>query len=425
MISGPSCIVAPDAGALEIDDSTLNTTFRATCLDLNAHATVRRSAVGRALLMAASRPQARGVILVDPPVLVTQGLVEDSTITAGLGLSAPTSVARRVRASGTVGIVGQGLVVDSLAQGSGFQGAAIEAETDRGGTLLVIGSTAIGSGAPALLSESVGSDAPVTPDDLVVSNSIARSDTTDIEAVPLSACALGGFCERGLIHIDHSDFATRSPLASDRQAALITQGAGNVSGDPLFANPLAGDFHLRAGSPAIDAGAMQDPALPTDLDGHPRSQGRAPDLGAFETTPPGGSGAGGPGPHSTGGGHVPLLSRLHVTPARFRIGGRGGGTTIAFRLDTASKVTLTLQRVLSGHRKGKRCVTGQKRGRRCTLLRSAGHLTVRTGHAGTNTVRFLGRLGGHQLAPGSYRLTATPAHGKRQSVRLTVLDAAT
>ena len=198
-----------------------------------------------------------------------------------------------------------------------------------------------------------------------------------------------------------------------------------MSGDPLFANPLAGDFHLRAGSPAIDAGAMQDPALPTDLDGHPRDQGRAPDLGGFETTPPGGSGAGGPGPHSTGGGHVPLLSRLHVTPARFRIGGRGGGTTIAFRLDTASKVTLTLQRVLSGHRKGKRCVTGQKRGRRCTLLRSAGHLTVRTGHAGTNTVRFLGRLGGHQLAPGSYRLTATPAHGKRLSVRLTVLDAAT
>ena len=317
-ISGPSCIVAPDAGALEIDDSTLNATFPTTCLNLNAHATVRRSAVGRALLLVQRTLGDRGVIVPDPPVLITQGLVEDTTIAGGLGLSAPTSVATRVRASGTVGIAGQGLVTDSLAQGSGFQGAAIEAETDRGGTLLVIGSTAIGSGAPALLSASVGSDAPVTPDDLVVSNSIARSDTTDIEAEPVSACALGGFCEQGLVHIDHSDFATRSPLASDRQAALITQGAGNLSGDPLFANPLTGDFHLRAGSPAIDAGAMQDPALPTDLDGHPRSQGRAPDLGAFETTPPGGSGAGGPGLHGAGGGHVPLLSRLHVTPARFR-----------------------------------------------------------------------------------------------------------
>src|SRR6185312_16398618 len=42
VISGPSCIVAPDAGALEIDDTTLNATFRATCLNLNAHATVRQ-----------------------------------------------------------------------------------------------------------------------------------------------------------------------------------------------------------------------------------------------------------------------------------------------------------------------------------------------------------------------------------------------
>jgi hypothetical protein len=44
-------------------------------------------------------------------------------------------------------------------------------------------------------------------------------------------------------------------------------------GDPMFVDPVAGDFTLAAGSPAIDAGDP-DPAY-TDLDGTPN------DLGAF------------------------------------------------------------------------------------------------------------------------------------------------
>ncbi len=46
---------------------------------------------------------------------------------------------------------------------------------------------------------------------------------------------------------------------------------GNISADPLFVNPSAGDYHLQAGSPAIDAGDNTAPNLPpTDLDGGPR-----------------------------------------------------------------------------------------------------------------------------------------------------------
>jgi len=46
---------------------------------------------------------------------------------------------------------------------------------------------------------------------------------------------------------------------------------GNISADPLFANPAQGDYHLQQGSPSIDAGYNQAPNLPdTDIDGNPR-----------------------------------------------------------------------------------------------------------------------------------------------------------
>jgi hypothetical protein len=398
VITGPVCIDAPKAGTLEIDDSTLNTTFSPlSCLNLNKDATVRRSSVGRQFLpiaVAAAHP--RGVVI-SPPVLVTAGLVEDSTINQGLRLSAPTSVARRVRSISqgfSSAISGQGLVVDSLAQSE--TGAAIEAVSDKGATLVVLGSTAV-SNSVGLISDSVAAPSGATSNDLVVSNTIARGLQFDVVASPVEVCDFVETCANGLVHIDHSDFTSRSPMTGP----LFTEGAGNIAADPRFVDPAHGDFHLGAGSPAIDAGAVQDRALPSDLDGHPRVQGSAPDLGALETSAPTGPGAGPTGKRSTSGGSVPKLSALAVNPRRFRIGKRA---TIAFRLDTSSSVTLTFQRLGTHHR-----------------FRTVGHLTVKNGHAGTNTVRFPRRLDGKKLKPGSYKVIALPAHGTAQSVRLTLL----
>jgi len=54
--------------------------------------------------------------------------------------------------------------------------------------------------------------------------------------------------------------------------------------DPMFDNInnqfMYYDFHLKAGSPAIDAG--QFTAIPFDLDGNPRVVGNATDIGCFE-----------------------------------------------------------------------------------------------------------------------------------------------
>ena len=54
-----------------------------------------------------------------------------------------------------------------------------------------------------------------------------------------------------------------------------------VGEDPQLVDAQAGDFHLRATSPAIDAGTLQD-APTADFEGDPRPQGSRVDLGADE-----------------------------------------------------------------------------------------------------------------------------------------------
>lgn len=57
-------------------------------------------------------------------------------------------------------------------------------------------------------------------------------------------------------------------------------GTNPLSGDPRFVDPAGGDYHLGAGSAAIDVGG--DAGVTTDIDGDPRPIGLAPDVGADE-----------------------------------------------------------------------------------------------------------------------------------------------
>jgi hypothetical protein len=66
----------------------------------------------------------------------------------------------------------------------------------------------------------------------------------------------------------------------------VTPGTGDISLDPLLANPAVGDYHLTANSPCIDAG--NDSFVQSDwvdMDGQPRVIGAAPDIGADEFAP--------------------------------------------------------------------------------------------------------------------------------------------
>jgi hypothetical protein len=66
-------------------------------------------------------------------------------------------------------------------------------------------------------------------------------------------------------------------------------GEGNIDVDPGFIDPVAGDYRLAHGSPAIDAGdpGFDAPPGEMDVEGDPRIVGPRVDMGADELLRPG------------------------------------------------------------------------------------------------------------------------------------------
>jgi hypothetical protein len=79
-----------------------------------------------------------------------------------------------------------------------------------------------------------------------------------------------GMGEAAQIHAEFSFFITLD-YSSVQGLSGAFGGTGNIDADPLFADPLNGDYRLLSGSPCIDAG--DNTAIPLrspDLDGNPR-----------------------------------------------------------------------------------------------------------------------------------------------------------
>ncbi len=134
----------------------------------------------------------------------------------------------------------------------------------------------------------------------------------------------------------------------------------------------------------------------------------------------------GPGPGPTAGPGPgrdttrPVISGLRVSPARFRAGSRlprlaraaRVGTRIRFSLSEPATVKLAFAAQRAGRRVGRHCRRPSRRlrrRRRCTRFVTASpRVTIKGARAGSNSVRFQGRLSRRRrLRPGRYRLTAT------------------
>jgi hypothetical protein len=203
------------------------------------------------------------------PFLLTGGVVED-VIARSANVDTFACLQRKT---------GDLLVRDSACLASGARSAAFF--LDGGSTVDLRNVTAVATGEESFGIRYDGNRLGTGGDVKVNATAVIASGTDkDISAVS----TLQAF--HAEIDLDHSDYRTTETMASGTSSTLSITPAGSgtdVEGQPLLASD---GYHQLPGSPTVDAGATDDLSGEFDLDGQPRTLGRAPDIGADEQTLP-------------------------------------------------------------------------------------------------------------------------------------------
>jgi hypothetical protein len=124
----------------------------------------------------------------------------------------------------------------------------------------------------------------------------------------------------------------------------------------------------------------------------------------------------------------PVLSGLSLSPSRLRASASGAsiatsiGGRVRYRLSKAASVRFRVERRVKGRLVRRRCVAPTRSNaarKRCTRYVTLSGSFTQRGKAGANTFMFRGRLAGHRLKPGAYRLraVATDPAGKASVTR--------
>ena len=137
----------------------------------------------------------------------------------------------------------------------------------------------------------------------------------------------------------------------------------------------------------------------------------------------------------SGTGLTPVLGPLRLSSSTLKAARSGAsavaasaatGTVVIYTDSIASttsfEVAQSTHGVLSGKGSKRHCAKAPKHvakhAKRCTYLRELGSFT-HNDEAGTNVFRFTGRVAGHTLAPGTYRLSAVATAGTATSAART------
>jgi predicted outer membrane repeat protein len=141
--------------------------------------------------------------------------------------------------------------------------------------------------------------------------------------------------------IDVQNTLVRGGLSGQhvRNDGTINDNGGNITGDPMFAAPSNGDYHLQSGSPAVDAGndsLIPDDSLDLDADGD-SSEAVPYDLDQRSRT----EGAVDLGPYERGGAAPQFTASLSSGDSDAGLPERFGADLTFQTLSTATEVTVT------------------------------------------------------------------------------------
>jgi hypothetical protein len=250
--------------------------------------------------------------------------------------------------------------------------------------------------------------------DVHVRSSIIRASPTgvDVQGQAVGSCPFPP-CHTGQVTIDHSDYVT--------SAGLVTTDASNTSADPLFVDPLGSDFHLRDASPAIDTGLVDASSGTTDVTGAARTQGTAPDMGAYERAPapvppPATTPVVTPAPTPVRDRTAPSLTGLKLSPKTLK-----SKATLTFTLSEPATVTITFGLKSAGKKHGKSCVKPTaklRKAKSCTRLVTKATLT-KVLPKGAAKLSLTKKVGTKALSKGAYTLTVTAVDAAKNKSRAT------
>lgn len=135
---------------------------------------------------------------------------------------------------------------------------------------------------------------------------------------------------------------------------------------------------------------------------------------------------------------APIDSHLKLSHSAFAaahsgpsaVASRASGTQISYTATDEGQTSFVVIKGIPGVKRGRQCATGRKKvkqgGKPCTVFGEdlVGEFSVNN-EQGANAYHFSGRVGGHTLKPGTYRLQATPEtdgiYGRTLKTTFTVL----